>query len=53
MNTPAIGFSAAGFLSVMIAWVSYLATISSGKVPRRPVGAIALQLVGIVLAVSP
>ena len=52
MNTPAIGFSAAGFLSVMIAWVSYLATISSGKVPRRPVGAIALQLVGIVLAVS-
>ena len=52
MNTPAIGLSAAGFLMVMTAWVTYLATIPSGRVPARPVGAIILQLAGIVLAVS-
>jgi len=52
MNTLAIGSSAAGFVMVMTAWVSYLATIPSGKVPARPVGAIILQLAGIVLAVS-
>ena len=52
MNTPVIGLSAAGFLMVMTAWVTYLATIPSGRVPARPVGAIILQLAGIVLAVS-
>ena len=31
MNTPAIGLSAAGFLLVMTAWVTYLATIPSGR----------------------
>jgi hypothetical protein len=52
MNTLAIGSSAAGFVVVMTAWVSYLATIPSGKVPARPVVAIMLQLAGILLAVS-
>ena len=52
MNPLAIGLSAAGFLMVMTAWVTYLATIPSGRVPARPVGAIILQLAGIVLAVS-
>ena len=52
MTTLAIGSSAAGFVMVMGAWVSYLATIPGGKVPARPIGTIILQLAGIVLAVS-
>jgi len=52
MNTVAIAASAGGFLTVVVAWVNYLATIPSGKVPERPVGSIVLQLVGAVVAVS-
>ena len=52
MNTMAIGASAAGFVAVMVAWGTYLATIPSGKVPARPVGWIILQLAGIAMAVS-
>ena len=52
MNTMAIVASAAGFLAVMVAWGTYLATIPSGKVPARPVGWIILQLAGMTAAVS-
>jgi hypothetical protein len=52
MNTVAIAASAAGFLAVMVAWGTYLATIPSGKVPARPVGWIILQLAGMATAVS-
>ena len=52
MNTVAIAASAAGFLAVMVAWGTYLATIPSGKVPVRPVGWIVLQLAGMALAIS-
>lgn len=52
MNTLAIAASATGFLAVMVAWGTYLATIPSGKVPERPVGWIILQLAGMVAAVS-
>ena len=52
MTTLAIGSSAAGLVMVMGAWISYLATIPSGRVPARPIGTIILQLAGIVLAVT-
>jgi hypothetical protein len=52
MSILAVTGSAGGFLAVMIAWVSYLATIPSGKVPVRPIGTILLQLVGMALAIS-
>ena len=52
MNTMAIATSAIGFVAVMVAWISYLATIPSGKVPVRPVGSIILQLAGMVAAAS-
>ena len=52
MNAIAIGTSAAGFVAVMAAWGTYLATIPSGRVPARPVGWIIVQLIGIGLAVS-
>ena len=52
MNTMAIATSATGFVAVMVAWISYLATIPSGKVPARPVGSIILQLAGMVAAAS-
>jgi len=52
MNTVAIGASSAGFAAVFVAWVTYLSTIPSGKVPVRPVGSIIGQVVGIGLAVS-
>jgi len=51
MNMIAIGMSLAGFAMVMIAWGTYLATIPSGKVPVRPVGAVVLQLAGVGLAI--
>ena len=52
MNTMAFATSATGFVAVMVAWISYLATIPSGKVPARPVGSIILQLAGMVAAAS-
>lgn len=52
MNTMAIATSATGLVAVMVAWISYLATIPSGKVPARPVGSIILQLAGMVAAAS-
>jgi len=52
MNTVALTMSAAGFVAVLIAWVTYLATIPSGKVPARPVGAIGLQAAGIGLGLA-
>ena len=52
MNTMAFATSATGFVAVMVAWISYLATIPNGKVPARPVGSIILQLAGMVAAAS-
>lgn len=52
MMTVAITMSAAGLIAVLVAWVTYLATIPSGKVPVRPVGAIILQLAGIGLGLA-
>ena len=52
MNTMAFATSATGFVAVMVAWISYLATIPSGRVPARPVGSIILQLAGMVAAAS-
>jgi hypothetical protein len=52
MITTAIGLSVAGFALVMAAWISYLATIPSGKVPRRPIGAIILQSAGMGLVIT-
>jgi hypothetical protein len=52
MNAVAVGMSVAGFVVVMGTWGAYLARIPSGKVPRRPIGSIILQCVGICLAVS-
>jgi hypothetical protein len=52
MSTATIALSAGGFLAVMVAWGTYLATIPSGRVPVRPVGWIILQLAGIAAAVS-
>lgn len=52
MTTLAIGLSVTGFVMVMIAWATYLATVPSGKVPVRPIGTIVLQFAGIVAAVA-
>jgi len=52
MMTVAIMMSAAGLVAVLVAWVTYLATIPSGKVPVRPIGTIVLQLVGVGLAIA-
>ena len=52
MNTMAVGMSVAGFVVVMGTWAAYLAKIPGGTVPRRPIGSIILQCVGIGLAVS-
>ena len=52
MNTTAIAMSAAGLIAVLVAWVTYLATIPSGKVPVRPIGAILLQMAGIGLGIA-
>ena len=52
MISASFAASAAGFVAVMVAWGTYLATIPSGRVPVRPIGWIILQLTGIALAVS-
>lgn len=52
MNMVVVGMAVDGFAAVMVAWGTYLATIPSGKVPVRPVGAIGLQLVGVGLAIA-
>lgn len=52
MNSVGNAMSAAGLVAVLVAWVSYLATIPSGRVPVRPVGAILLQATGIGLSLT-
>jgi hypothetical protein len=37
---------------VMVGWGTYMATIPKGNVPVRPIGTLALQSAGIVLAVA-
>lgn len=56
MGALATGLSAAGMVSVLAGWVSYLATIPKGRVPERPtttflltLGGAAVALVGVVL----
>lgn len=57
MGALATGLSAAGMVSVLAGWVSYLATIPKGRVPERPtttflltLGGAAAALVGVALA---
>ncbi len=52
MNTLAITLALAGFAAVLTSWLTYLASIPRGAVPERPAGTIALQLVGVALAVT-
>jgi len=52
MNTVTVGIAVGGLAVVLGTWVEYLSTIPRGTVPARPVGSMALQCVGIVLAVS-
>ena len=52
MTYLAVISSTAGLTAVMIAWGSYLASISRGRVAVRPIGTSALQLAGMALAVA-
>ncbi len=52
MNTTAIALASGGFLSVLVGWVTYMATIPKGNVPERPVGAILLTLGGAIVAIA-
>lgn len=46
----AIGSAALGLAVVAATWVAYFARVPSGRVPARPVGSIAAQLLGAALA---
>ncbi len=50
--SPAIALAVGGLLSVLVCWVTYLATVPSGKVPERPIGGIVLAVAGMVAAVA-
>lgn len=41
-----------GFVSVMVAWATYLATIPKGTMPARPIGHLLLQVGGVGLAIA-
>lgn len=51
MNTIAIALASVGFLSVLVGWVTYMATIPKGNVPERPVGTLILTVGGAVIAI--
>ena len=51
MTIPVI-LAGAGCLLVMVAWVSYMATIPRNTVPARPVGAVIMQVGGTALAIA-
>jgi len=44
--------AATGFVLVLIAWGTYMATIPKGTVPVRPVGALVLQLLGVSFGIA-
>lgn len=52
MHNTAVALAVAGFLTTLVSWIAYLATIPRGTVPPRPVGSILAQLAGIALALA-
>lgn len=52
MLVPPLAFAGAGFATVLTSWVTYMATVPSGKVPLRPHGHLAAQTLGAGLAVA-
>ncbi len=52
MVVPPLAFAGAGFATVLTSWVTYLATVPSGKVPLKPYGHLAAQALGAVLAAA-
>jgi hypothetical protein len=50
--TIAAVLSLAGLAAVLGSWVLYLASIPRGKVPARPIGSIAAQILGTALAIG-
>lgn len=52
MVVPPLAFAGAGFATVLTSWVTYMATVPSGKVPLRPYGHLAAQALGAGLAVT-
>lgn len=50
MVVPPLAFAGAGFATVLTSWVTYMATVPSGKVPLRPYGHLAAQALGAGLA---
>ncbi len=48
----AIVIAGAGFVAVAGSWVTYMATVPSGKVPVRPIGHIVAQVLGVALGVA-
>jgi len=52
MPVPAVALAGAGFATVVTSWVTYMATVPSGKVPLRPYRHFAVQAVGAGLAIT-
>jgi len=52
MNPLSVGLAAASFVLSLSVWVAYMATVPSGRVPRRPVGSVIVQVAAIVAAVA-
>jgi hypothetical protein len=51
MNPTSFGLACAGLGISLVVWVGYLATVPSGKVPRRPIAHIALQSIALAAAI--
>ena len=52
MNIVAIALTFGGLFSVLVGWVSYMATIPKGNVPVRPVGSLLLTIGGAIAAIA-
>lgn len=52
MNTWDLALASTALLVVLGTWVAYFARVPSGRVPARPVGSIAMQVLGAALAVA-
>jgi len=52
MVVPPLLLAGAGFATVLGSWVTYFATVPSGKVPLRPFGHLAAQAAGTALGVA-
>lgn len=48
----AVLLSASGLALSLVSWITYFATVPSGRVPERPVGHVVLQLGALGLAVT-